>query len=215
MQAVIATAPRGLGSLVAMPLAGALTARFDNRKLLVVGLALASASMFAFALLNLDAGYWDLFWPQVVQGFALAFVFVPLTVITMAPIAREATGNATSIYSLMRNVGASVGIAAVATWLGRGQQQHMNYLASHVSAYDPQTIRMAENIRAQLMARGSQAFSPEQQSYSVLFNLVRRQAGLLSFLDIYWVLGTMFALLIPLVFLMKRPVPKRNKVAVH
>ena len=215
IEAGIATAPRGLGSLVAMPLAGILTARFDNRKLLVFGLALASASMFAFALLNLDAGYWDLFWPQVTQGFALAFVFVPLTVITMAPIPKETTGNATSIYSLMRNVGASVGIAAVATWLSRGQQQHMNYLASHVSAYDPQTSRMAENIRTQLMARGSQAFSPDQQSYMVLFNLVRRQAGMLSFLDIYWVLGTMFALLIPLVFLMKRPVPKRSKAAVR
>lgn len=171
--------------------------------------------MFAFARLNLDAGYWDLFWPQVVQGFALAFIFVPLTTITMAPIAREATGNATSIFSLMRNVGASVGIAAVATWLGRGQQQHMNYLSSQVSAYDPQTVRMAENIRYQLMARGSQAFSPDQQSYMVLFNLVRRQAGMLSFIDIYWLLGIMFLLLIPLVFFMRRPVPKRGATAVR
>ncbi|MBI4465358.1 MAG: DHA2 family efflux MFS transporter permease subunit, partial [Acidobacteria bacterium] len=155
IEAGIATAPRGLGSLIAMPLAGALTARFDNRKLLMFGLALGSSTMVMFARLNLDAGYWDLFWPQVIQGFALAFVFVPLTVITMAPIPKETTGNATSIYSLMRNVGASVGIAAVATWLGRGQQQHMNYLGSHVSAYDPGVNLAAQNIRHQLMARGS------------------------------------------------------------
>lgn len=215
MEAGLATSPRGLGSMVGMQFVGYLTTKVDYRILLLFGLIFASTPMFAFARLNLSAGYWDIFWPQVMQGLALGFVWVPLSVITMAPIPKETTGNATSIFSLMRNLGSSVGISLSTTWLSRGQQQHTNLLTSHISAYDPQTSRMAESIRNLLMARGSHAFSTEQQSHSVLFNLVWQQAGMLSLIDIYWLLGIMFLGLIPLVFLMRRPIPKRGEAVVH
>ena len=67
--------------------------------------------MFAFGHLTLEAGYWNLFWPQFWQGVSLGLLFVPLTTITMDAISRPAMGNATSIFNLTRNVGGSVGIA--------------------------------------------------------------------------------------------------------
>lgn len=215
IQAGFATAPRGIGSMIAMPFAGTLASRFDPRKLLMFGLTLGASTMFGFARLNLNAGYWDFFWPQVVQGFALAFVFVPLTMITMAPIAKEATGNATSIYALLRNLGAGVGIAAVATWLSRGQQKYINMLGQHVNAYDMQSGQYTEGLRSALVANGTQAFDPTQQSYGIIFNLVRRQSGMLAFIDIYWLLGFLFLLLIPLVHLMKKPDASKGQPGGH
>src|SRR5205807_8058055 len=96
LQAGIALFPRGLGSFLTMPIVGAFMSRVDPRKLLLGGIAGGSASLFLLARLNLSVGYWDIFWPQVLQGVAMACLFVLLTTITMDPIRRDAMGNATS-----------------------------------------------------------------------------------------------------------------------
>ena len=210
VDAGIATAPRGLGSLIAMPVVGRLTRWFDHRRLLIGGLLAAALTMFGFARLNLNAGYWDFFWPQVLQGMALGFVWVPLSVIAMAQIPREETGNATSIFNLVRNFGASMGIAIVVTMLARGQQVHTAILAANVNPYDMASRSAAYATRSAWMANGFDATTAAQMTNGSLFQAVQRQAGMLSFVDIYWVLGTLYLILIPCVFIMKRPVPKRN-----
>ncbi len=131
-------APRGLGSMVGMPLIGMILPRFDPRKVLATGLLLGAYSTFRLAQMNLDVGYWDLFWPQFIQGFALGCIFVPLTTVTMADVPREAMGNATSLFNLMRNLGGSMGISIVTMLDTRYQQKYINILGSDVTPYDPQ-----------------------------------------------------------------------------
>src|SRR5208283_1768579 len=109
LQAGIALAPRGLGSMVAMPLVGAFIGRIDARKFLATGLFLAAGTLWRFSQLNANVGYWDLFWPQFIQGMALAMLFVPLSTISMNRIAKENMGNATSLFNLLRNIGGSMG----------------------------------------------------------------------------------------------------------
>src|SRR5207244_3274255 len=72
LQAGIAMAPRGVGSFFSMPLTGFLTGRFDARKLLSIGLAIGGVTLLWLSLLNLQAGYWNIFWPQIVQGAAMS-----------------------------------------------------------------------------------------------------------------------------------------------
>src|SRR5215472_10149331 len=139
IEAGIAMAPRGLGSFIAMPIVGFLTAKVDPRKLLGVGLIGGAITLFQLGSLNLQVGYWDIFWPQFVQGLSMGLVFVPLTTITMSLIAREEMGNATSLFNLMRNLGGSVGIATIATMLNRNTQTQYNILGGHVSAFDTRT----------------------------------------------------------------------------
>jgi DHA2 family multidrug resistance protein len=90
--------------------------------------------MFSLSGLNLNAGYWDIFWPQVFQGVALSFLFVPLMALSMAGISKEKMGNATSIFNLMRNIGGSVGIAIMTTFLARRTQMHQNVLVGNITA---------------------------------------------------------------------------------
>ena len=111
LQAGIAMAPRGIGSFFMMPITGYMTGRFDPRKLLTTGLVVGGLTLVWLSTLNLQAGYWDIFWPQLIQGSGMALLFVPLTTISMDPIPRERMGNATSLFNLMRNIGGSVGIA--------------------------------------------------------------------------------------------------------
>src|SRR5437899_9222618 len=120
--------PRGIGSFIAMPMVGMLVGRVDPRKLLCGGLLGGAMTLFALGSLNLQVGYWDIFWPQFFQGLTMGLIFVPLTTVTMNLIAREEMGNATSIFNLMRNMGGSVGIAAIATMLSRRTQAQYNVL---------------------------------------------------------------------------------------
>lgn len=205
LEAGIAMAPRGLGSFLAMPLIGMIMARFDPRRLLALGLLGGAYTLFQLSWLNLDAGYWNIFWPQFIQGASLALLFVPLTTATMDPIPKEEMGNATSIFNLMRNLGGSIGIAGATTYLARRQQVHINLLGANVDPYNPAASSMVEGLRGALMARGSDAAEALRQAYGAVYGLVVRQAAMLSFVDTFRIMGAIFLLAIPLLFLMRRP----------
>src|ERR1700674_5457008 len=122
VQAGFAMAPRGIGSFIGMPAVGLLIAKVDPRKLVMTGLIAAGLTLLWLGQLSLNAGYWNIFWPQFAQGLGVSMVFVPLTTISMDPIPRERMGNATSLFNLMRNLGGGIGIAATATMLARRSQ---------------------------------------------------------------------------------------------
>ncbi len=201
----ITLAPRGFGSFIAMPIVGALTGRLDPRKLLGSGFLLTALTMFWFSHLNLQAGYWDLFWPQFLQGAALGLLFVPLTTISMDRISRQGMGNATSLFNLTRNVGGSIGIAIVQSLLARARQTHTSTLGAHVATWNPQARQLLATIRAGMMARGVDASTAGQMALAATWGMVQRQAALLSFLDVFRLLGVLVLVMVPLVLLMHRP----------
>jgi DHA2 family multidrug resistance protein len=161
--------------------------------------------MFAFARLNLNAGYWDFFWPQFIQGLSLALLFVPLTTISMGPIPKEQIGNAASLFNLLRNLGGSFGIAASTTLVARHQQVYTNILGAHITPYGPRSYAALRGLQSSLEARGSDPVTAARQSYGMLFGLVERHAAILSFLDVFRLLGVIFLLSLPLILLMKKP----------
>ncbi len=201
----IAMAPRGFGSFLAMPVVGVLTGRLDPRKLLLSGFLLGAFSLYWLSWLSLDAGYWDLFWPQFVQGVSLGLLFVPLTTVTMDRISQAEMGNATSLFNLMRNIGSSVGIALVQTFVVRQRQIHTTVLGEHVSAFGLATQRAYEALRAGFESAGADPVSAAHKAMAALWGAVQQQAAILAFLDAFHVLGLMFLVLAPLVILMRRP----------
>lgn len=211
LQAGIAMAPRGIGSFLMMPVVGVMTGRFDARKLLTAGLFAGGVTLLWLSKLNLQAGYWDIFWPQLAQGAAMALLFVPLTTVAMDAIPRERMGNATSLFNLMRNIGGSIGIAMTGTMLARNQQTTTSILGSHVSAYDPATQATFARMRAAFMAAGADVTTATSRAYAALFGMVQRQAAMVSFVGIFALLGILFLVLLPLVLVMKRP--KRGPAA--
>jgi DHA2 family multidrug resistance protein len=215
VDAGIAMFPRGLGSFLVMPVVGILVSRMDARKLLAVGMLGSAFSLFQFSWLNLDAGYWDIFWPQLLQGVAFSLLSVPLTTVTMDPIPKEEMGNATSIFNLTRNIGGSVGIAAVTTMLARDTQTNINVLGVLVSPYGSQTRPALEQLRTILMAHGVDRFTAQQQAVGAVFDRVVRQASMLSFLQVYRSLGFIFLFMVPLVLLMKRATGRAVTVSEH
>jgi MFS transporter, DHA2 family, multidrug resistance protein len=215
LNAGIAMAPRGLGSFLMMPVVGTVMGRFDPRKVLAVGLTGAAWSLYALSRLSLDAGYWDIFWPQFIQGAALAMLFVPLTTATMDPIPKEEMGNATSMFNLMRNLGGSFGIAAATTYLFRRTQFHTNQLGARVTEFNPAARVMTKGMTANMMAHGSDPFLAARQAYVATWGLIQKQASMLSFVDTFVAMAIVFLLVLPLLFAMKRPRSRGGGAAMH
>ena len=215
MQAGIAMAPRGIGAFFMMQITGQLTSRVDPRKLLTTGLVVGGVTLLWLSDLNLQAGYWDVFWPQLIQGFGMSLLFVPLTTIAMDPIPRERMGNATSLFNLMRNLGGSVGIAMTGTMLARQQQATTAMLGANVTPYDPASQSMFAGLRSAFMAAGADAVTATTRAQAALFGLVQKHAAMVAFVGIFQLMGFAFLVLVPLVLLMRRPKGGPGAAAAH
>jgi DHA2 family multidrug resistance protein len=132
-------------------------------------------------------------------------LFVPLTTVAMDPIPREKMGYATSLFNLMRNIGGSIGIAVTSTMLARNQQATTVMLSENVTAYDPASQAMFDQMRAAFMASGNDVVTATNRAYAAMFGMVQRQAAMVSFVGLFQLLGILFLALVPLVLLMKRP----------
>ncbi|HEY6969389.1 MAG TPA: DHA2 family efflux MFS transporter permease subunit [Candidatus Angelobacter sp.] len=212
LQAGMAMLPRGLGSFLFMPIVGILMGRIEPRKLLAAGLIICSYSLYRLSQLSLDAGYWDIFWPQLLQGTSMGLLFVPLTTVTNDPIPKHEIGNAASLFNLMRNIGASIGIASVTTLVARHSQAHINNLSQYINALNPTARATFEAMKNGFMSRGMDAATASQQAYAAMFGMVQRQAAMMSYLDAFFLLSVLFIFMLPLIFIMKRPT-KQGKPA--
>ncbi len=215
IEAGFALAPRGIGSMLAMPIVGAISSRFDNRKLLACGLGLCGYTMYMLSRLNLDVGYWDLFWPQFLQGVSLGLIFVPLTTVTMAPVPRENMGNATSLFNLMRNIGGSMGIAATTALTARYQQEHQNIIIGHLSTANPRFNAMVGGLRAMFLGQGNSVDLANRRALAAVYGVVQQQTAMLTFVDVFRLLMMVFVVMLPMLLLLKKPPEGGPRPSVH
>jgi DHA2 family multidrug resistance protein len=211
----ITNLPRGMASFLFMPLIGFLTGKVDSRKLLGVGFLVSATAMYQLSRFSLDVGFWNFWWPLMLQGASLGLIFVPLTTVTNDPIPREFMGNATSIFNLMRNVGASIGISTVEAMQVRRTQTHLNVLTQHVTASNPQTQRILDNMTALFVARGAGPAVAAKQAHAAVWAMVVQQATMLSYNDVFFFMAMMFLAMFPLIFLMRRPKAKASPQMAH
>ncbi len=197
--------PRGFASFLAMPFIGILTNKVDTRKLLFSGVLLSAAAMYMLSRLSLDVGFWNFWWPLMLQGAALGLIFVPLTTVTHDPIPRERLGNATSIFNVMRNIGASIGISMVQTLHYRATQQHLHTLGQHVTPGSDKAQAVLQGLQQHFIMQGSDPVTAARQAYEAVWGMVSRQAAMLSYDEVFFILAMIFLLMAPLVLMMRRP----------
>ncbi len=206
--------PRGMASFLIMPIVGRLTGKVDSRKLLAIGMGASAYAMFELSRLSLNVGFWNFWWPLTVQGAALGFVFVPLTTVTNDPIPNERMGNATSLFNLMRNIGASIGISIVETFQFRREQAHIQDLGAHIYPANITAQQFIQGMKAYFMQQGSNAMIATRQAYEALWGSVIQQAAMLSYNDTFLLLAFVFVAMFPFLFLLRKP-KRRGGVMVH
>jgi len=213
-QAGITNLPRGLASFLIMPIVGKLTGKVDSRKLLAIGVGASAYAMYELSKFSLNVGFWNFWWPLTIQGAALGFIFVPLTTVTNDPVPNERMGNATSIFNLMRNIGASIGIAMVQTYQFRKEQVHIHYLGAHVSPSSMTAMQFIQGMKSYFMQQGSNAVEATHQAYQALWGSLLQQAAMLSYNDTFLMMAAVFVSLFPFLLLLRKP-KRKGGVMVH
>jgi len=198
-------APGGIASVILLPIVGAYIQKRSGRKIILAGLLLGAVSLFFMRGFTLEASFWDFVWPRVMLGASLGMIFPPLTRATLANIPRVEMGNATGMYNLLRNIGGSVGIALSATMLTRLAQFYQANLAGHVNPYNPIVQARLRELTEAAMARGMDAASSRQAALDIVYRIVGREAGLMAYTYIFWVIGLAFLVIIPFLYFLRKP----------
>jgi DHA2 family multidrug resistance protein len=155
---------------------------------------------------DLDVNMWVVIWPSVVMGIGMGFIFPTLSAATLSVVHRERMGYAASLYNMMRNAGAAVGISYMTTTLVNHEQIHQSRLVEHFSIFD--AWRMS-NAAPRMAGANSFAYLPNMingnhQGVAGVYAMIQTQAAMLSFNDIYRVLAIAMVLLIPSFLLLRK-----------
>ena len=129
LDAGIAMSPRGIGALCMTILVGRLIGKISNRILIFAGFLILGYSCWLPSSINLEISMQSVIMPIVISGVAISLIFVPLATSAMGTLAQDQIGNASGIFNLMRNVGGSVGIAMITTFVARGAQKSQALLS--------------------------------------------------------------------------------------
>ena len=202
-QSGLAVTPRGVGSFLSMFVAGRLVNVVDNRVLLAIGFIILAISSAMLGQINLEIAMSSVAWPNVLNGFAGGLIFVPLTTLAMGTLRKREMGNATGVYNLMRNIGGSVGIAAVSTMLARGAQIHQSILGSHLSAENPIFQQRLQALQEGVTS-GAGPVTSTQQAYGLIYAGLIRQSTLLAYIDNFRLLAGLALATIPLILIFQR-----------
>jgi DHA2 family multidrug resistance protein len=147
----------------------------------------------------------DVIWPNFWNGFGGGFVFVPLTTLAMGRLRKQEMGNASGIYNLVRNIGGSIGIAALTANLVRGTQIHQSYMGAHLTANNPVAVNAVQGLASRFQTGGANAVLAHQEALGALYGSLQQQAAVLAYADNFRLLGYLALACIPLAFLLKRP----------
>jgi len=197
MSAGLLFVPRAIMSAISLAITGGILMRFvDSRYLMAVGLILTAIGTIVMDRLTLSVDSWGLVWPGMIAGAGMGLFFVPLNAVGFATIPSAKLDEASGVMALMRNIGASIGIAVVSWLLVR--QGHVNWenLISRISPFNPA-------LPPYLSSQSLDFHSPS--TMAAIAHEIARQAQMIAFNDLFWFIGWITFALLPLLLLMKRP----------
>jgi DHA2 family multidrug resistance protein len=192
----LVTAPSGIGTMFAMLIAGRVIGRVDLRITLLVGFLVSALALWQMTGYTLVLSESDIVWPGVIQGIGTGLVFVPLSAATFATLSPAMRAQGTAIYSLVRNVGSSIGISLVQTVLER------NTIAVHASMVEKITHgNPAWNNPA--VASAFDLSNPS--SAAALDSLVNQQSQMIAYVNDFRLMLYLTLAVIPLLLFLRPP----------
>lgn len=189
-------APRGMGTMVAMMVVGRLVGRTDVRLLIMGGLLMTALSLWQMSGFTTEIGVWAIAWTGILQGFGLGFIFVPLSTLAFATLEPRYRTEGTAMFSLMRNIGSSVGISIMITLLAQGTQRHHEALVVNANPF---------NAALQLQGASSLWSLDSPAGLAALNGEITRQAATIAYLDDFRLMMFITLLALPLLLLLRRP----------
>ena len=207
MQAGEALMPRSLAMAVLMPIGGRIYNRAGPKILVAAGLLLSAISFVQLANMTVDTGFWDLFWPQVLQGAGFSLIFVALTTAAFATIERSKVTAAAGLYNVVRTVAGSIGIALAASQLTSTAQANHAALAERANVGNPAAVTWVQQATAGMMSRGMDAATARMRALKLLDGIITRQSVVLALNHVFVLIAILFFASLPMVLLLRAGKP--------
>ena len=200
LDAGLALTAGGIGTLIAVPIAGRLTGRIDVRIILITALLVQAAALWNLSHFDAGISFRDAATARLYQAAALPFLFVPINAVAYIGLPRSATAQASALLNVARNLGGTLGISSAQTLLAHFEQIHQSRMVDGLSPLNP-------NYNEWLAQAGgvadSQPGNPQMTSLGILYQTVQQQATMQAFISVFHTLMIVVLVLTPLVLLMR------------
>ncbi len=190
----VVMAPRGVGTMISMLVVGRLVRHVDARVLVLAGLSLTALSLWEMTGFTPQMDSWPIIRSGVVQGLGLGLVFVPLSTIAFATLEPRFRADATSLFSLVRNIGSSIGISVVTAAMTRNVQINHAELGAFINPYNPVLLQVSPS-----------ATTGSASALQTLDNLVNAQAAMISYINDFQLMMWVTLCAMPLALILRRP----------
>lgn len=199
----IVLAPGGIAALVAMGIVGVLISRMNPKFIVAFGVIVTAYANYQMSIFTRSADFYSILIPRIFMGVGLGCMIIPLFSLTLSHIKKEDMGNATSIFNFTRNLGGSFGVAVATTILTRRAQFHQARLVDHLTPFDMNYIIGSQQTAEILQNRGLEPMLAHKGGLGAIFQTLLREANMMSFNDVFYLLAVMIVLTLPLIFLIK------------
>jgi DHA2 family multidrug resistance protein len=193
----------GLVTMAMAPFSTRIARKLDLRLMLAIGLGLFAFSMYLTAALTNQTGFWELFVPQAVRGFALIFCYLPANLIALSSVPVDRLKNAAGLYNLTRDLGGAIGLATIGTIMNNRLHFHWNRLIEDINPARPVVTQFLDTQAGRL-----ETLIPGDSSAAamkMLAGLVQREALVLTYNDLLLLIGGLFVFGLMLLPLVRRP----------
>lgn len=189
-------APRGIGTMLSMFLVARISGRIDDRYIIFMGISLSAYALWEMTFFTPNVDSFEIIFTGILQGVGMGFIYVPLSTIAFSTLSPHFRGEATALYSLLRNLGSGIGISVVISYLS--VQTQANH-AAFSSFINPFNLALGRAMESEIFQLGN------LQTLSILNAEVTRQAAGLAYLQDFRLMMWITLAMLPLVFFL-RPV---------
>jgi len=203
--------PAGVFAIITLAIVGRLLGRgMDARYLMATGLFILGLGGYWMSRLNLEISPWQIVWPRVVFIMGLSTIFAPLNVAAFLYIPPQLRGAAVGLLALLRNEGGSVGTSVGQTIQERRDQFHSLRLGENLDPLNPAVNSYLNQVQPGFLQQTGDPVAAKQMALQSLANLREQQSSALSYFDIFFIFAIVAAVLVGLVFFMKRSVTEKG-----
>jgi DHA2 family multidrug resistance protein len=199
--------PGALASAAGSFLLFSLMKVFSPRKLITVGCLITIGVMIAFAQINSDTGADQFFWPLIWRGFGTVMMFIPLSMATLGSLPKKDVASGSGFFSLTRQLGGSIGIAAITTLVSKQQFVHRSQLIYDASDMNPAYQDRLSSGTTFFNTTSGDPTTIHDRALALIDQAINAQSALLSYRDVFYFVGFIFLCALPLVLLLKAPQP--------
>jgi DHA2 family multidrug resistance protein len=190
--------PSGLVTIIVMPIVGTLLKKnFPAQLLAACGFVLFFVFTSQLSQQTLASGEHDFFYPLLIRGIGMGFLFVPLTTLALSGLNHRNMAQGVGLNNMMRQLGGSFGVALMTTFIQQRVAKHFNDLIAHVTVYDTQVQQRLTAYTQAFIQKGYAYADAQQVALKALNGAVMKQAMLMAYTDAFWIVGVFFLFCIP------------------